>query len=61
MVPSEANKAIIYAGMAETFDFRRQEIDHDHPSITEILKNYPRFGDIDNSKLVSLFVLFCHL
>jgi len=47
--PNFANKAELLASMANTRTERRSWIDTKHPTITEILRKYPRFQDIDEA------------
>ena len=53
--PCSDNKSMVYAAMEETREYRRQFIDKDKPSITEVLKMFPRFLDVDDGALVSIF------
>ena len=55
--PTTETLPLIIGAMGETFDFRRQFIDFERPSISEIMSEYPRFLDIGNGRLVSNMVI----
>ena len=44
----------IFALTDETFQLRRQDVELDKLSMTEFLKEYPRFSDVNEGILVSL-------
>ncbi|XP_076819969.1 uncharacterized protein LOC143465517 [Clavelina lepadiformis] len=50
-VPSIANKMEIFALTDETFQLRRQDVELDKLSMTEFLKEYPRFSDVNEGIL----------